>query len=258
MTCPRCGAEASGRFCSTCGAALGGATCPSCGAALSPGAKFCHACGAVVGAPAGMPGLSPTPRGPTAWVPWAIAGVSVVGLLVVAIVLINRTQSPPPAPQNAAVPSDQMATTDISSMSPREAADRLFDRTMRAAEANDSGQVAFFGPMTIQAYERVEALDADAHYHLGVIDGLLGRPEAALAEADTIQASVPTDLFPSVLRFEVARARNDSAAMRKAAREYLNHYDSEIKAARPGYAAHATLLESYRTQFRELLGKGAG
>lgn len=272
MTCPRCGAEASGRFCSTCGAALGGGACPSCGASLSPGAKFCHACGAVVGAPAGMPGLAPTPRSNTAWVPWAIAGVAVVGLLVVAIVFINRSETQAPTAQGSQVPSDQMATTDISSMSPKEAAQRLFDRVVSTAQAADSdaahgdtaaaaqarNQVAFFAPMTIQAYARVPTLGNDDHYDLGLIKGLLNDPAGELAEADTIAKAVPTHLFASMLRFDAAQAQHDSAAMRRAATNFLNHYPSEMTAGRLEYGDRAGLIASYRTRFLQLLGKGSG
>ncbi len=260
MTCPRCGSEATGRFCSTCGAALGGGNCPSCNAPLSPGAKFCHACGAAVG---GAPGGAGMPSGVGGSgrnvVPWAIAAVAVVALIVVAALQLNRP--PKTTAQTAATtgqpPTDEMATTDISNMSPREAADRLFDRVVRAAQAGDTQQVSFFGPMTLQAYARVQDLDNDAHYHLGVIDGLLDQPEAELAEADTISKALPTHLFASMLRYDVAHVRNDSAEMRRAARNFLDHYDGEMKADRPEYAAHAPLVKSYHDQFETLLG-GSG
>lgn len=258
MTCPRCGSEATGRFCSTCGAALGGGNCPSCNAPLSPGAKFCHACGAAVGGAPGGGGM-PTGAGGSGRnvVPWVIAAVAVVALIVVAALQLNRP--PKTAAQTAAMagqpPADEMATTDISNMSPREAADRLFDRVVRAAQAGDTQQVSFFGPMTLQAYARVPDLDNDAHYHLGVIDGLLDQPEAELAEADTIAKALPSHLFASMLRYDVAHMRNDSAEMRRAARNFLDHYDGEMKAKRPEYDAHAPIVKSYHEQFEKLLGR---
>jgi len=258
MTCPRCGSEATGRFCSTCGAALGGGNCPSCNAPLSPGAKFCHACGATVG---GAPGGSGMPAGAGGSgrnvVPWVIAAVAVVALIVVAALQLNR--APQTAAQTAAVPgqppADEMATTDISNMSPKQAAQRLFDRVMRSAQAGDTQQVSFFGPMTVQAYARVPTLGNDDHYDIGLINGLLNQPEAELAEADTIAKAVPTHLFASMLRYDVAHTRNDSGAMRRAAQNFLNHYTAEMKANRPEYADRTSLIQSYHDQFEKLLGR---
>ncbi len=47
VSCPKCGSQASGKFCFNCGQALAPAPgkCPSCGGELSSGAKFCPSCG---------------------------------------------------------------------------------------------------------------------------------------------------------------------------------------------------------------------
>ena len=49
MICPRCGAQASGKFCASCGAKLQ-QQCAACGALLTAADKFCGECGASVDA----------------------------------------------------------------------------------------------------------------------------------------------------------------------------------------------------------------
>lgn len=49
MTCPKCGSQASGKFCANCGSPLPAAAlkkfCSNCGTEVAPGAKFCASCG---------------------------------------------------------------------------------------------------------------------------------------------------------------------------------------------------------------------
>jgi hypothetical protein len=54
MICPRCGAQANGKFCASCGAKLQ-QQCAACGAQLAANDKFCGECGA--------PAPSPSPDG---------------------------------------------------------------------------------------------------------------------------------------------------------------------------------------------------
>jgi hypothetical protein len=242
MKCPSCGATASGKFCSTCGARLGAATCAACGAALSPGAKFCHACGATVGAaapaaPASHPNL----------VPWAAAGIAVVALLVVLAVALLRPGARPPAPE-AAAPGGPGGPVDLASMSPREAADRLFERVMSADERGDTAEAVRFAPMALQAYGMVGPLDEDARYHIGLISLVLGNLDRAAAEADTIARSSPSHLFAPVLRARVARERGDAAAQRRAEQAFLDAYESEWATNRPEYQLHGALLQQYRQE----------
>jgi TPR repeat protein len=51
----------------------------------------------------------------------------------------------------------------------RDAADRLFDRVMRAVAVGDSAQAGALLPMAIAAYQRARPLDHDALYHLSVL-----------------------------------------------------------------------------------------
>jgi hypothetical protein len=254
MTCPSCGAQASGKFCSSCGANLSGATCPSCGAAVSPGAKFCHKCGAGVGG-----GGTGGPARSSA-VPWVVAAGTVVVLLVVlAVTLLKPGGAPaggaPVAGPAAGMPGGGAGPVDLSSMTPRDAADRLFNRVMSAEERGIKDTAQFFAPMAIQAYGMVGDLDADARYHLGLLNLVLGNYDAVDAEADSIAREVPTHLYASILRAEAARGRGDTAAVRRAERRFLDNYDAEAAAARPEYAQHQGVVKRFRDEARADLGQ---
>ncbi len=255
VTCPSCGAQTSGKFCSECGAPLGERKCPHCGATVSPKAKFCPECGTSFtgkqaahpagqsAAPAAPGSAARGPGGVAEKFPWIIAGLAVVALLATIIVVVTKKPSQPTGTENSAVSNPDQATTDLSQMSPREAADRLYERVARAAAAGDSGQITFFGPMTLQAYGNVTPLDPDARLHIGLVDLYLNNPPAALAQADTIAKNSPTHLFASVLRVEAAKQRGDAAAERRANQAFLRNYDTEIAKNLTEYQEHKLLLD---------------
>lgn len=263
MKCSSCGHEAAGKFCSNCGAALTGATCPACSAPLSQGARFCHACGTPLGAQRrGATRGTGSAGSQAALAPWIVAGIAVAVLVVVLVARFGGAGAPAPAAAAGGAPgtgpNGMVATTDISQMSPREQADRLFDRVMTAYEAGDSQQVAFFGPMAIQAHAMLGTLDADGRFHVGMIDAALGNFAGTAAEADTIAKTEPRHLFVPLLRWEVANHDNDSAAMRRVYRQFLDNYDKEIASGKSEYTMHKTRLEAFHEEARAALGKTGG
>jgi hypothetical protein len=189
-----------------------------------------------------------------------VAGGAVVVLLAVLAVTLLRPASPAtqgsPGPA-AAAPAGGMGggPVDLSQMTPRQAADRLFNRIMTAYESGAKDSAQFFAPMALQAYGMVGALDADARYHVGLIDLVSDDYGGTLAQADSIAQSVPGHLYASVLQAEVARVRGDSAALRRAQRAFLDHYDAETKANRPEYAEHPGVLEQFRAAALQALGR---
>lgn len=255
MKCPHCGNEASGKFCSNCGAALAGASCSACGVPLTPGARFCHVCGTPLGASRRSLGRSNS-------LPWIVAGVAVAVLVVVLVARFGGPSSSVPAGEGRGGASSSMpgagpgapATTDLSQMSPREQADRLFDRVMRAEEGGNASEVSFFGPMALQAYAMLGKLDADARYHVGLLGAATSNQAGALAQADSLDQESPRHLFPPLIRWEVANRRNDTAAMRRAYRQFLDNYDKEIASGKSEYAAHRTRLDGFREEARGALG----
>lgn len=241
MTCPKCGSQASGKFCSNCGAALSGATCRVCTAPLTPGARFCHLCGTAVAVSAG--GSSSAAR--SQWLPWVVAAAAVAALVGV---LVGRATGPgEPGPSSGFPGGAPMATTDISSMTPRERADRLFDRIMRAAAQGNRSEIDFFAPMALQAYALLGELDADARYHVGLIEAEAGNLDATLAQADSIERSWPGHLFSGMLRGEVAKRRGQRAELGRWYRWFLDRYEREQASGKQEYQDHRTALESFRS-----------
>jgi hypothetical protein len=244
MKCPKCGANAAGKFCSNCGTALGATACPKCGASLGTKAKFCHSCGAAVGAAPGR-GASP---GSSAGTPWFLVGGAVIVILVIVAVLQLKPGAVPPPAVPAA--SQLSGPVDLSQMSPKDAADRLFNRVMQANEAGVRDTAALFATMALQAYSMLDTLDDDARFHVGLIELVAGNPAGALAQADTIARTTPSHLFAAMLRADAARATGDSAGAARAEQTYLQNFDAEMAAARPGYEHHGTWLTTYRNNIR--------
>jgi len=245
MKCPKCGANASGKFCHDCGTPLGGVVCGKCGAPLNAGAKFCHACGTPVAT--GTAGVT----APRAGIPWFLVGAGVVVLLVVVAVIQLKPGGTPPAPgAPPGMGAPAAGPVDLSQLTPREAADRLFDRIMRYREGGINDSAAFFAPMALRAYGMLDQLDADARFHVGLIELAASNPDGALGQADTIAGTVPSHLYAAMLRSDAALARGDSAAAKRAQQTFLRNYESEMAAGRPEYASHQAWLGTYRQSIR--------
>ena len=212
MTCPSCGAEASGKFCANCAAPLQGAVCAACRSALTPGAKFCHRCGTPAGAPAL---IARTPAGSTT-LPWSVAAIALLSLVALAAgQRFGRARGAEggeaPAASDAAAP---MRAPDISSMTPAERAERLYDRIMSAAERGRTDSVRFFLPMAMQAYENLGPLSIDQRYDVGRLAEVGGDARVAAAQADTILRAQSKHLLGLLLASKAARLRGDTAAAR--------------------------------------------
>lgn len=158
----------------------------------------------------------------------------------------------PPAsaapPLSGPAPTGDPRAVDLASMSPREAADRLFDRIMRTAAQGDSAGARVFLPMALAAYQRVEPLDADARYHLAVLHLFAGDPAAARAEADATLTDVPNHLFALFTAAQAERARGNKAAATELYRRFVQRYDAELAANRPEYQAHQPALPGMRAE----------
>ena len=246
--CPACGAASTGKFCHTCGATLSAAACAKCGGKLSPRSKFCPECGAPSGAAGGIRAADRTA--------WIVAGVSLVALVVVVVVMVARRGPPTQADPGAEAASGAgPGSTDLTQMSPKEQADRLFDRVMRESEAGQTDSVRIFAPMAIQAHQMLgSTIDSDGRLHLGLIHLAVGETAAARAQADTILKASATHLYGLVLRIRLAEAARDAAATQRALRAYAAAYTAERAKNLPEYEQHAQLL----VETKDLADRTAG
>jgi hypothetical protein len=266
-TPPRCASceapSTGGRFCSNCGAPFAGALCASCRSALSVGARFCHRCGTAVGAVtqrdagAGNAGT----RGKL--LPWAITSAALLALVGVAVSRNYRAGGGRGDPVGEAGPTSSSVTAggsadtaetepqaappmrapDISAMSARDRADRLYDRVMRLNTEGKRDSVEFFAPMVLSAYAMAAPLDDDQHYDLGRIGQVTGVPGLAKAEADTILGAHPTHLLGLTLEAEAATAANRPAAARQFYQRLLAAEPTELRKGLPEYSRHRTDIE---------------
>ncbi len=244
-TCATCGASGSGNFCPACGTPRGGAPCPRCGGALAQGARFCSTCGRGVGEARSAAGS----RDRT---PWVVAGVSLAGLLGMLLFTLVRqapARTPDAEPDQgevaAAAPGEENPP-DLTTMSPRERFNRLYNRIMRGAEAGDEATVTRFTPMALMAYAQLDTIDADARFHAALLQVHTGNADAARALGDTVLRQTPGHLFGYVILGTVARWRKDNPALRRAYAGFLQHYDAEMKTPRAEYAEHTRSLEDFR------------
>lgn len=261
--CPSCGTPGTGAFCVSCGGAREARWCTACGGAIPAGGRFCSACGT----PAAVRDATPAPAGRShgggtpalatqpAWA-YLVAGLAVVAVVLVLVWPRGPAPTPPAgATADGAVPSGA-AAIDLSTMTPREQFDRLYDRVMRAAENGDEATVAQFSPMALQAYANLLPgdVDVDARYHAAMIRMHTSDLAGAAALADTIRTESPTHLFSYVIHGTLARQRNDQAALRREQAGFLERYDAEIAAARPEYDLHKFILDQFVAEARAAAG----
>jgi hypothetical protein len=259
-TCPSCGAEATGRYCNACGAALS-AACRDCGNPLPRGARFCNECGATAAphpaaaAPAGGHRL-----------PWAIAAAASL-LLVVSLLWPGRTADDPVP----STPVEGAATftgptggppaegaPDISQMTPRQRAEALFNRVMRAVTSGDTAQAVQFVPMAVAAYGMLPERTSDDHYHLAALHIVAGDPASARAQADTVLASHPTHLLALFTAAQAEQTRDAQPEARRLLERFLAAYPAEsVRRDVPEYQDHAQALPVMREAAQRLVSGGS-
>lgn len=276
-TCPSCGKPATGNFCQHCGASLGGRFCTQCGAQAEGAARYCSQCGAEVTGGAGTRPAAPAvarggtaarapggPRGASAMrgaqasapavggsnnLAWWIAGVAMMGLILVVGLNMVRPEGPvapaggmPPAGGN---PAAGQSSVDLNSMTPREAADRLFNRVMQTMSQGDTAGALAFQPMAVQAYELMPDMDLDALVHVALLE-LLADPAAARATAEKILEQEPDHVIGLGLAAQAADQMGDVEQAAEHYRHVLRVYDTEAARTLPEYDGHRTIMADVR------------
>jgi len=244
VKCPGCGKPAAGNFCSHCGAPIV-STCPSCGTDVKPGSRACHECGASLTAAA-----APKQWNAQTIAPWVAIGIASIALAVALAALFDRSSgaaAPTSFSQSlsSAVPAPGQPV-DLASMSPRQAADRLFNRVMAANEKGDVVEALRFAPMALQAYDGLGTLDNDARYHVALLHLTAEDIKSARVQIDKLRLSVPNHLLGFMLEHQIAErsGKKDSAA--RAYKSFLAAYDAEMAAGRAEYQDHRGSIERFR------------
>lgn len=246
--CPSCAKPASGAFCTECGAQVSTAACRSCGKAVPAGSKFCPACGTAAGSGPGTPTATRGAGRPT-WLPWAFGAALIAALIWLVVRQPNATAPAPeaggPTTGTPAGPAPG-APPDISNMSPRERFNRLYERVITAARTGDQATVERFTPMAVQAYAMLDKVDADARYHLAMLNLHVGNLAGAQALSDTLIKQEPEHLFGYVIGAAVARFNKDDKGRAAMIRRFKDRYDAETRKGLPEYAEHQTTLADLR------------
>ena len=218
--------------------------CSECGNRLREDARFCHECGATIegqrraGAAAPLPAAADPPG--MSGNKWVVPGVAVAALLVLSVWTASTGRTPAAASPELPLGAMRGGATapDISSMTPEERADRLFNRVMRLSSEGKADSAAFFASMAMGAIESLGPLDAHRRYDMGLVALVSGDAARARAQADSILAGRKTHLLGLALAARAAAARGDAAAGRAFQRRLLAAEAAEKAAALPEYTDH--------------------
>jgi hypothetical protein len=193
-------------------------------------------------------------------------GIAAVLAVVIAVAVQQRGDTPTPG-IGANVPLDggaggapfaggaggaggAMRAPDISSMSPRERADRLYDRVMRLASEGKGDSASFFATMAAQAYEMVGPLDNDLKYDYGRMSEMAGNLPEAQRQADAILADNPDHLLGLILAARVAQLKNDAATEGRMYKKLLAVATVEQAKSIEEYARHQGDIDAALTEAR--------
>ncbi len=243
IQCPSCGKPAAGNFCSHCGSPIV-SVCPSCDTAVKPGSRTCQECGE-----------SLVPAVPKQWnaqtiAPWVAIGIATIALAVALVSWFARSKgaeapAPMSPPMTSTVPAPGQPV-DLASMSPREAADRLFNRVMIANESGNTEEALKFAPMALQAYDGLGTLDNDARYHVALIHMAAGDIKSTRVQLDKLRQSVPNHLLGFMLEHQIAERNGNKDSAARANKAFLAAYDAEIAKGREEYQDHLGSIERFR------------
>ena len=160
--------------------------------------------------------------------------------------------APAGMPPVSGVPATGQSTLDLSTMTPREAADRLFDRVMRTIAAGDTAGAVSFQPMAVQAYQAVEPLDLDGLFHQSLLEMLVD-PSAALATAERILAVEPDHILGLGAAAEAALGSGDEARASEMYARIVEVYGAQVTRPLVEYQGHTGLMTQYLTAAQAFL-----
>lgn len=274
MQCPHCDAEVEGRFCGFCGGSLEVRQCSVCESRVPTGHRFCSECGSEIFGD-GIPTKSASgestedtvadkravPDGLEVRRRWWIIAAAVAGAAVFLGLPYVWTGWPEGgngervamSPATSPPGLDSAPSVDLSSMTPREAADRLFNRVMAALAEGDQAEVEAFLPMAIDAYQLVPNLDADGHFHLSLLQQAGGDYQSGLETAEAVLFSDPDHLLALYAAGEAARELGETTRAREHFERLLEVFEVEMARNLPEYEEHANFLPTIRATAEDFL-----
>ena len=209
--------------------------CSYCGTRFLPDARFCHTCGMPVDGSVSR--LVPTPVSPA-----LKFGLPVAALVVLVAMTLYRSSTSSREQEVTGTPLSASPVAgqppDISSMSPEERADRLFNRVMSLWSEGKRDSAQFFAPMAMTAIGSLAPLDAHRRYDLGLVSLVAGDPATAKAQSDTILKARPQHLLGLLLAARAADARGDSSVAREMRARLVGAEKSERASGLQEYTDH--------------------
>jgi tetratricopeptide (TPR) repeat protein len=210
--------------------------CTACGTKSDPSDAFCRKCGAPLG--------DAKPNGKKR----GLTGLQAFGLVIIALAVIYAAFNYGGSDQ--APPSERIPLGEISGsgqaapqpLTPRAAADALFNQALTAHESGDPAEAQRLVPMAIAAYEELESIDPDGRYHLALLSMAAGRPNDALAQADTMFVLVPEHLLALAVSARAYEALGDDEQAADRWQRFLDAYTPEVAASRQEYMDHGRAL----------------
>jgi tetratricopeptide (TPR) repeat protein len=182
--------------------------------------------------------------------PWIAIGIATIALFVALLSWFGRgdgaaTPAPSSLPMTSAVPAPGQPV-DLASMSPGEAANRLFNRVMVASESGNTEEALKFAPMALEAYDNLGTLDNDARYHVALLHLTLSDIKSARVQIDKLRQAVPNHLLAIMLEHQIAERNGNKDGVARAYKAFLAAYDAEIAAGRVEYQEHQGSIEHFR------------
>jgi hypothetical protein len=173
-----------------------------------------------------------------------VPAAAIVALVILSVFRMGATDGSRETTPVTIGSATQAGPPDISSMSPTERADRLFNRVMRLWSEGKADSAAFFAPMALSAFEGIAPMTPHVRYDVGLVALIAGDLERASAESGSILAARPNHLLGLVLAARVADARGDVAAGREFRERLVRAEKSERASGRQEYQDHAADIDA--------------
>ena len=223
-----------------------GHSCSRCGAAIRHGLRFCPSCGV------SLAGAGPSRNRRRV----RLVGAGALMVLIPTVIgywkMTDDRYWLPPLPSEG-VPQATTAKTDLTSITPRTAADRLFDRVMRAVVAADVAEVRDFLPMAVAAYGRVDSLGSDGAFHLSTLLRVGRDYHAALMVSQSALEEDPDHVLVLSEAALGALALGDSGAAQSYSRHLLTVYTVQVGRDIDDYLQHRDILPSLQQRAAQIV-----